>query len=76
MYQVHLDQKYFFSGSRNFAVFAGGSSDFFEIAAKVFVFGFVAVDVLGVVVGEDDDISDAVVVAAGLNLLLVRVVLS
>ena len=48
---------------------------------KVVVFGFVAVDVFGVVVVDDDDddddddfISDAAVVAVGSHLLLVRVV--
>ena len=51
---------------------------------KVVVFGFVAVDVFGVVVVVDDDddddddddyyISDAAVVAVGSHLLLVRVV--
>ena len=47
------------------------------------MFGFVAVDVFDVAVAaaataaaaDDDDISDAAVVALGLNLLLVRVVL-
>ena len=56
----------YFSGSLNFAVFADGSSDFSEVAAKV-VFGF-AVVTFDIVV---DDISDVVVVAVGLNLLLV-----
>ena len=57
----------YFSGSLNFAVFADGSSDFSEVAAKV-VFGF-AVVTFDIVV--DGDISDIVVVAVGLNLLLV-----
>ena len=56
----------YFSGSLNFAVFADGSSDFSEVAAKV-VFGFAVVTFDIVVV----DISDVVVVAVGLNLLLV-----
>ena len=42
MCQVHLDQDQFVSRSLNFI---GGSSDFFEIPAKVVVFGFVVVDV-------------------------------
>ena len=52
---------------------------FFEIAAKVVVFGFVAADAFDVVDEDDDDdddnVSDVIVVAVGLNLLLVRVVL-
>ena len=71
-----------FFGFLNFAHFVGRGSDFFEIAVKVVVFGFVAVDVFGVVVVDDDDdddddddyISDAAVVAVGSHLLLVRVV--
>ena len=72
-----------FFGFLNFAHFVGRGSDFFEIAVKVVVFGFVAVDVFGVVVVVDDDddddddddyISDAAVVAVGSHLLLVRVV--
>ena len=44
------------------------------------MFGFVAVDALDVVFVDDDDddnddISDVVIVAVGLNLLLVRVIL-
>ena len=50
---------------------AAGGSDSFEIAVKVVVFGFVAADVFGVVVANDDDISDTVVVAVVLNLTLV-----
>ena len=42
MCQVHLDQDQFVSRSLNFI---GGSSDFFEIPAKVVVFGFVVVDI-------------------------------
>ena len=45
----------FFSGSLNFAVFFNESSDFFQIAAKVAVFGFVVVDVFDVVIYDDDD---------------------
>ena len=52
---------------------AAGGSDSFEIAVKVVVFGFVAADVFGVVVADDDDISDTVAVV--LNLTLVWVVL-
>ena len=72
-----------FFGSLNFAHFVGRGSDFFEIAVKVVVFGFVAVDVFGVVVvvvddddddDDDDYISDAAIVAVDSNLLLVRVV--
>ena len=54
---------------------AAGGSDSFEIAVKVVVFGFVAADVFGVVVADDDDVSDTVAVAVVLNLTLVRVVL-
>ena len=52
------------------------SSDFFEIAPKAVVFGVVAVGAFDVVDDDntDDDISDVVVVAVGLNLLLVLVV--
>ena len=57
-------------------LFRSGSSDFFEIAAKVVVFGFVTVGAFDVaVVVDDDDISDVVVIAVGLNFLLVLVVL-
>ena len=59
-----------------------GALIFFEIAAKVVVFGFVAADAFDVVDEDDDDddddddnVSDVIVVAVGLNLLLVRVVL-
>ena len=41
------------------------SSDFFEIAAKFVVFGFVAADVFDFVDGDDDDISEVIVVAVG-----------
>ena len=64
-----------FSGSLILADFVGGNSDFFETAAKVVLFGFILVDVFHINVVDDDDISDAVVVAVGINLLLVRVVL-
>ena len=58
------------------AAFVGGSSDFFEIAAKVVVVGFVAVGAFDVVQDDTDgDISDVAVVAVRLNLLLVLVVL-
>ena len=67
MRQVHLDQEQLFSDSLNFVAFVDGSSDFFEVAARVIVFSFVVVD--------DDKILDAIVVAVGLNLVLVRVVL-
>ena len=70
---VHLDQELFVSCSLNLAVFVGGSSDFFEIALKIAVFGFVAVGAFDVV--DDDDISDVFVDAVGLNLLFVLVVL-
>ena len=77
MCQVHLNQEKFVSGSPNLAGFVGGSSDFFEIAPKVVVFGFVAVSAFDVVDDDDtdDDISNVVVIAVGLNLLLVLVVL-
>ena len=52
MCQVHLDQEWFVSGSLNLAPFVGGSTDFFEIAPKIVVFGFVAVGAFDVV---DDD---------------------
>ena len=76
MCQVHLDQEWFVSGSLNLAPFVGGSTDFFEIAPKIVVFGFVAVGAFDVVDDgdTDDDISDVVVVAVGLNLLLDLVV--
>ena len=64
-----------FSGSLNLADFAGGNSNFFETATKVVLFGFILVDVFHINVVDDDDISDAAVVAVGINLLLVRVVL-
>ena len=82
MCQVHLDQELFVSGSLNFAVFNDGSSDFFEIAANVVVLGFVVVDVFDNIVDDDDDddddddvdnIFDVIVVAVGLNLLMVWV---
>ena len=77
MCQVHLDKEQFVSGSPNLAAFVGGSSDFFEIAPKAVVFGFVAVGAFDVVYDDDtdEDVSDVVVVAVGLNLLLVLVVL-
>ena len=81
MCQVHLDQELFVSGSLNFAVFNDGSSDFFEIAANVVVLGFVVVDVFDNIVDDVDDdddddvdnIFDVIVVAVGLNLLMVWV---
>ena len=81
MCQDHLDQELFVSGSLNFAVFNDGSSDFFEIAANVVVLGFVVVDVFDNIVDDDDDdddddvdnIFDVIVVAVGLNLLMVWV---
>ena len=74
--QVHIDQEQFLSSSLNFAVFVGRSSDFFEIAAKVIMFGFVVDNVFDVVIAvNDEDISDAAVVIVGLNSLLVPVVL-
>ena len=81
MCQVHLDQELFVSGSLNFAVFNDGSSDFFEIAANAVVLGFVVVDVFDNIVDDDDDdddddvdnIFDVIVVAVGLNLLMVWV---
>ena len=77
MCHVHLDQEQFVSGCLNLAAFVGGSSDFFETAPKIAVFGFVAVGAVDVVVDDDtdDDISDVVAVTVGLNLLLVLVVL-
>ena len=77
MCQVHLDQEQLVSGSLNFAAFVGGSSNFFDIAPKIVVFDFVAVGAFDVIDDDDtnDDISDVVAVAVGLNLLLVLVVL-
>ena len=55
-----------------------GALSFFEIAAKVSVFGFVVVDVFNVADDDDDDddddISD-VIVSVGLTFLIVWVVL-
>ena len=59
-----------------------GALSFFEIAAKVSVFGFVVVDVFNVAAAadddddddDDDDISD-VIVSVGLTFLIVWVVL-
>ena len=77
MCQVHLDQEQLVSGSLNFAAFVGRSSNFFDIAPKIVVFDFVAVGAFDVIDDDDtnDDISDVVAVAVGLNLLLVLVVL-
>ena len=53
-----------------------GGLDFFELALKIVVFGFVTVGAFDVVDDDtDDNISDVAAVAAGLNLLLVLVVL-
>ena len=69
--------------SLNFAVFVGGNSDFFKIAAaKTAVLGVVVIDVFYVaVVGDDNDDDDdddnisVAIVAVGLHFLLVRVAL-
>ena len=58
-----------------------GALIFFEIAANVVVLGFVVVDVLDDIVDDDDNdddddddnIFDVIVVAVGLNLLMVWV---
>ena len=54
-----------------------GALSFFEIAAKVSVFGFVVVDVFNVADDDDDDDDDIsdVIVSVGLTFLIVWVVL-
>ena len=49
-----------FSGSLNFVVFVGWSSDFFRLPRRLLCFvGFVVVDVFEFVAVDDNDISDA-----------------
>ena len=70
MCQVYLDQEKLVSGSLNLAASVGGSADFFEIGAKVVVFGFAAVDAFDAVDDDDDNddnVSDVAIVAVSLN---------